>query len=551
MANWWSEYVDGLIKDVNTNLSTFDASLAQIDKDLEAKRGVGPAILRGIFKAFHLFWRAIFFVGSKAFPGPMADPKTLFAASVLNVPKESWDDTIELLAKQFDLDDRAINLLKSFSQSLEGTSPIVQGASMILIFVSILQFLMGPGMGKISQTMMRKYRPLAANPAGVMGARALDPDIDKKIWDVLARNGYSNSDIELMFAATYQRIPLNILRDIYYREGKPVAWLDHRLEELGFTPERREEIKPTFPAIPGIQDLVMMQAKEAFEPALIAKYGLGAEEPTDIYEWTRKLGLSDEWTQKYWSSHWQHPSFNQVMEMLWRTDLTLDDVWDWYKLVEIPPFWRDYLTKIAYHPYTRVDVRRMHKEGVIGDEGLIKAMTDIGYDQEHAEKMAEFYKKYNTGAEKELSRADIEKAYEDRDLSWSESLELLVSIGYDSELASFYLRRVDLEMQRAVRLERISLTKEKFLSSLITESQARNELVSYGVEIVRINELIERWLIRIIKNAKLPSKTDLDKFVRSKVIDQDGYTVEMMKLGYSEYYISLYWKHLQAGGAIE
>ena len=133
MANWWNDYVDGLIKDVNTNLSTFDASLAQIDKDLEAKRGVGPAILRGIFKAFHLFWRAIFFTGHKAFPGPMADPKALFAASVLNIPKSSWDNTIDLLARQFDLDDRTTQILKSYSQAIEGTSPVVQGAGMILI----------------------------------------------------------------------------------------------------------------------------------------------------------------------------------------------------------------------------------------------------------------------------------------------------------------------------------------------------------------------------------------------------------------------------------
>ena len=106
-------------------------------------------------------------------------------------------------------------------------------------------------------------------------------------------------------------------------------------------------------------------------------------------------------------------------------------------------------------------------------------------------------------------------------------------------------------MQRATRLERISLTKEKFLSSLVTEMEARNLLVSYGVEIARINELLDRWTVQILKNAKLPSKTDLDKFVRSEVINEDGYRVEMSKLGYSDYYINLYWKHLKAGGGIE
>ena len=165
--------------------------------------------------------------------------------------------------------------------------------------------------------------------------------------------------------------------------------------------------------------------------------------------------------------------------------------------------------------------------------------------------MAEFYKKYNARTAKELSRSDIEKAYEDRDLTYSQAVSLLGAIGYDEEIADFYLSRVELEMQRATRLERIALTKEKFLSSLVTESGARNLLVSYGVEIARINELLDRWTVQVLKNAKLPSKTDLDKFVRSEVINEDGYRVEMDKLGYSTYYIDLYWKHLKAGGGIE
>lgn len=546
---WWDDYLAELIKNTNTNLSTFDDSLAAIDADLMAQRGVGPAILRGIFKAFHLFWRAIFFVGNKVFPGPIADPKVLFAASAVNVPKESWDATINRLATMFDLDSGAVKTLKSFGQALEGTSPIVQGASLILTYVAILQFLMGPAVGKINQSLLTRYRPVAANPGSILGARALDPSIDERIWKAMARNGIDEDDIELLFLSTYMRLPLEIIRDVYYREGKPVEWVDHRLEELGLTPERREEVKKTFPIIPGIQDLIMMQAKEAFELDQIAKFGLGAEAPTDIYEHTRKQGLSDDWTNKYWISHWEHASYGQVMEMLHRGYISLDDVYEWYRLVEIPPYWRDLLTKIAYSPYTRVDVRRMHAAGVIGDDELIQAMKDIGYDQEHAEKMAEFYKRYNAGTEKELSKADIEKAYEDRDLSYSTAINLLTMIGYNSEIANFYLSRIDLEMERATRLERIELVKEKMLANLYSADQARNALIGYGVTLERIAELLDRWNVQVVKNTKLPSKTDLDKFVRARVLDESGYRTEMNKLGYDKRYTDLYWQYLETGGA--
>jgi hypothetical protein len=548
---WFEDWKERLRAQYRARSIRVEKEATELEEKLEGEKGLGAAVLRGIYKSA-TFLSTKWIEGiRKVSPGTIENFDALISGEMLEVPTSVWEINIDRISKGLGLSSAEVGQLKAMHQTLEGVSPIVRGLSVILLYTNIIQFLAGPAMGKMQQTLLSRFRPVAPQPGAVMGARGLDPNLDKQIWSVLERNGIKESDIELMFAATYQRYSVGEARNMFYRGILTEDGLNHRLTEMGFTPERISELKQVFPTIPGIQDLIMMQAKEAFEPALISKYGLGAEEPTDIYQWTRKLGLSDEWTQKYWSSHWQHPSMNQVMEMLWRTDLTLDDVWNWYKLVEIPPFWRNYLTEIAYHPYTRVDVRRMHAQGVLDDTDLIKAMTDIGYDQEHAEKMAEFYKKYNTRAEKDLSRADIEKAYEDGDLSEGDALYLLGTIGYDAELSAFYLRRVDLEKQRAVRLERIQLTKEKFLSSLITESQARNELVSYGVQVPRINELIERWVVQIIKNAKLPSKTDLDKFVRSKVIDQDGYTVEMMKLGYSEYYISLYWKHLQAGGAIE
>lgn len=417
----------------------------------------------------------------------------------------------------------------------------------IMVMVGLLTSLAQVVTGEGGKDLMRRYHPNVPSAGEILRTSFIDPSRHEQVVKALQQGGYTKEDIELMYVANYALYPEEYVRSLFYRGVLTEEQADNRLSEQGYTPERITELKEGWPVIPGIQDLVMMQAKEAFEPALISKYGLGAEEPTDIYEWTRKLGLSDEWTQKYWSSHWQHASYAQVMEMLHRGYIDAESVYDWYRLVEIPPYWRDLLTKIAYSPYTRVDVRRMHAEGVLDDDDLIQAMKDIGYDQTHAEKMAEFYKKYNTRAGKELSRADIEKAYEDRDLSWSESLELLVSIGYDSGLAFFYLRRVDLEMERAIRLERIDLTKEQFLSNLITEATARNNLVSYGLEIVRVNELIYRWKIQVVKNMKLPSKTDLDKMLRNEIIIEDEYVEQMDKLGYRMQYIDWYLKLIYKG----
>jgi len=531
-----------------------DRILAEIEAR-EAEAGDVPFALRGLYRVGLKVAKIIIVPILATLVGTGKDVKegidAVATGEALKVEITRDDSWWKSVLVQFGFPQKTIDLISGTMGELQ-TGPVwLRSLPTIMMAMGLFGRIAAIVSGDPAKDLLRRFHPNTPSPGEVIKAAFIDPSRYEQVVKVMQQNGLSQEDIDLLFVNNYTLYTEQYVRALYFRGALTVEEANNRLSELGYTPERITELKQGWKVIPGIQDLVMMQAKEAFEPDLISKYGLGAEEPTDIYEWTRKQGMDDEWTQKYWSSHWQHASYNQVMEMLHRGYIKEEDVYDWYRLVEIPPYWRDLLTKIAYSPYTRVDVRRMHAAGVIGDDALIQAMKDIGYDKEHAEKMAEFYKKYNAGSAKELSRADIEKAYEDGDLTYAQAVGALASIGYDEAIADFYISRIELEKQRATRLERIDLTKEKLLSNLIDISKARNLLVSYGVEIVRINELIDRWQVLLIKNAKLPSKTDLDKFVRSKVIDHDGYFLEMGKLGYSEYYVNLYWRYLEAGGAVE
>ena len=531
-----------------------DRILAEIEAR-EAEAGDVPFALRGLYRVGLKVAKIIIVPILATLVGTGKDVKegidAVATGEALKVEITRDDSWWKSVLVQFGFPQKTIDLISGTMGELQ-TGPVwLRSLPTIMMAMGLFGRIAAIVSGDPAKDLLRRFHPNTPSPGEVIKAAFIDPSRYEQVVKVMQQNGLSQEDIDLLFVNNYTLYTEQYVRALYFRGALTVEEATNRLSELGYTPERITELKQGWKVIPGIQDLVMMQAKEAFEPDLISKYGLGAEEPTDIYEWTRKQGMDDEWTQKYWSSHWQHASYNQVMEMLHRGYIKEEDVYDWYRLVEIPPYWRDLLTKIAYSPYTRVDVRRMHAAGVIGDDALIQAMKDIGYDKEHAEKMAEFYKKYNAGSAKELSRADIEKAYEDGDLTYAQAVGALASIGYDEAIADFYISRIELEKQRATRLERIDLTKEKLLSNLIDISKARNLLVSYGVEIVRINELIDRWQVLLIKNAKLPSKTDLDKFVRSKVIDHDGYFLEMGKLGYSEYYVNLYWRYLEAGGAVE
>jgi len=544
---WWDDYKEKARRQYQLRAATAKRDADQLEKRLENERGLGNAVLRGILKITN-FLSAKFVDGiTKLFPNAAADAEALLSGEAMEIPDSVWEAHINNLAEGLNLSESEKGILLNLYQSIEGASPIVRGLSFVFLYTNIIGYLGGPALGKLTQSLNRRFRPSAPDPAAVMAARGLDPEIDAAIWEVCRKAGLTDKDIELYFAATYTRQDVSTIRNIYYREGKTEEWLNHRLFEHGFTPERIDEIKTVLPTIPGIQDLIMFQAKEQFEPDLIAKFGLHAEAPTEIYEWTRKLGLSDEWTTKYWGAHWTHPSYSQVMEMLHRRFITPEDVWEWFKLVEIPPYWRELLQKISYSPYTRVDARRMHDIGVLSDEELVGVYMDIGYDREHAEKLVEWTVKYNLDNDKEITRSDILKGYEDGDLTVNETVTLLKQIGYREDHAYYLVWSIDNEKIRAARLDLIEYVKAQFLSHLVPETEARNVLIANGLGQTRINELITRWKTIQINNTKLPSKTDLDKMLKAGVIGKDRYYQEMGFIGYRKGYVDLYYE-LATGG---
>lgn len=539
---WWENYKARAKEQYQIRANAAKKDAAELERRLETERGLGNAVLRGIMKVTN-FLSAKFVDGiTRLFPDAAAEAEALLSGNVMEVPNSVWEAHINNLAKGLDLSAGEKEILQNLYQSIEGASPLIRGLSFVFLYTNIVGFLSGPALGKLNQSLMHRFRPTAPDPAAVMQARGLDPELDKRIWEVCRKAGLTDSDIELYFAATYTRQDIGSIRNIFYRTGANEAWLNHRLFEHGYTPERIEELKKIFPTIPGIQDLIMFQAKEQFEPDLIAKFGLHAEAPTEIYEWTRKLGLSDEWTVKYWGAHWAHPAYAQVMEMLHRRFITEEDVWEWFKLVEIPPYWRELLMKISYSPYTRVDARRMHDIGVLSDEELVGVYMDLGYDREHAEKLVQWTVKYNLDNDKEITRSDILKGYEDGDLTVNDAVTLLKQIGYREDHAYYLVWMVDNEKIRAARLDLIEYVKAQYLSHLIPETEARNVLIANGVSQSRVNELITRWKTIQINNTKLPSKTDLDKMLKAGIIAKERYYQEMGFLGYRKGYVDLYYQ---------
>ncbi len=75
--------------------------------------------------------------------------------------------------------------------------------------------------------------------------------------------------------------------------------------------------------------------------------------------------------------------------------ITDQDVWDWFRLVEIPPYWRDNLIKLIWEVPTRVDIRRFLDMGTIDETRLREYYGQLGYHGKALDDYVLWTKVYN------------------------------------------------------------------------------------------------------------------------------------------------------------
>jgi len=383
------------------------------------------------------------------------------------------------------------------------------------------------------------------------------------------------------------------------------------LKDQGWDDDRIEALKLITQAYPALADVVRFYAKEAFEPDMIAKYGL--DEETPAYEGTlfQKLGVSKEVSDLYWISHWEHATFMQMREMLHRGLLTGSkeapeepvgyggwaardaegeaEMYEWYRVVEIPPIWRNLLTASLWNVPTRVDVRRWWDMRTISEEEMIGIYHRQGYhgkDLENyilwtkvyvafpdliarwtkgwitidevrseltalgmpADRLEEFIQmKVKTGEpervanERDLTKTDIYKGVKTGAITRDEGIELLTELGFDEEEADFLMEiNIPLDQVDVVVKER-ELTKSDILKGLKTEVITRDEAGDRLLGL-RYSPADAEFLLRIFDAQVSPpvepklreaSKADILLGVKKGLITpEEGYSM-LLDLGFT------------------
>lgn len=359
--------------------------------------------------------------------------------------------------------------------------------------------------------------------------------ISKSDYDVICkRNGFSSEISQNMFDSQVKLLNETDLISAWRRGIITEDKLEKDLSKLQYTAEDIENIKKVSEYYPSPSDLVRFAVREVYSPEIVKTYGLTEDFPQEFLDAAYKAGLTEEQAKNYWAAHWELPSILQGFEMLHRGVITQDELNTLLRTHDVMPYWREKLTQISYNPLTRVDVRRMYALGVLDRAGVKKSYLDIGYSEENAELMTDFTIKYESNEDAGLTRSSITSAYKKGLITGEQFTEYLQRLGYADETIQFYAELTDFEIYNEEMDSLVESITQQVDLGVYTIEEANIMLTSLDLPSVYVSTIVNKLKLKQTVKAKIPSKSDVENWLKLNIINEKTYSDYMVKQGYSE-----------------
>ncbi len=363
----------------------------------------------------------------------------------------------------------------------------------------------------------------------------------------LRKTGYTESVANILLETSIFTVPpaelvVWWLRDIIDDEAFKVG-----LQRQGWIQEDIDRLRIAAFFIPPVQDLITMSVREVFTPDVAERFGQFEDFPPEFVKQAKKQGLSEEWAKNYWAAHWALPSVNMGFDMLHRGVIDDNDLSLLLRATDVMPFWRDKLIQISFNPLTRVDIRRMHKVGVLTEEEVNRAYLDVGYNDVNAKRLTDFTLRLNGAAGddneatlSELTRSNVLRFYNDAVVDRDTAINVLLSTGLSQDAAELFILSADLSIQADERKDAIDTIVERVKGGIIDFDQAQDDLNRLGLEELEKQRAINVLVRAQARRNKIPSKSDLDKFLDAGIIESDDYLLNVRLLGFSDVWARRY-----------
>jgi len=350
--------------------------------------------------------------------------------------------------------------------------------------------------------------------------------------------------------------------DLFEAERRGVSEANNTNESLarqGFTDDAIEILRKLNINVPGVQDVVHFAVRDVYDPSIVSQFKLkdnmgpflkNAEQ--DL----KRAGISNDAAEKYWMAHWVLPSVQQGFEMLHRGFIDETALISLMRAADINTFWAENLIKTAFTPFTRVDVRRMHKLGLLSDTEIVRAYKDIGYDDDKAAKLRDFTIAYNadpeeaektdkdkkTIAERDLTKSDVLRAFRDGTITKDKASAFLSTLGYSSVEADLLLAREIHRIESSLIDSYVSTYKNLYVRGVLDKEEIRKQLKDIPLTVEHIKQLFTLWDLERLAKLDLPSKAEILRFLKKELVDEDWARKWLARINIDEEFIDLFIK---------
>jgi hypothetical protein len=338
------------------------------------------------------------------------------------------------------------------------------------------------------------------------------------LWEAAGQQVWQKIPVRLMDIGTLVRLKYKGLISESYFNGE--------MGKQGFSTEAITGFVNDYKFVPTPGDVIKWSVREAFYEDYVRKYGLDDEYPIQMEEYGKVLGMATKELKYFWRSHWELPSSYQGFEMLHRDIITSEDLDTLFMAADIMPFWRDKLAKISYSVYTRVDIRRMFKAGVIDRAAVKRGYLDRGYDDEHAENLTIWTVSDTISKERDLTRGNIEKLYEEGQITREKAGEYLLGLRYDEDESEYLLSLTDIKIASETEKELLGLWNEQFRVHEIDIKGLESNLNTLTITTEKKKRIVAKAKRIELGFITKPAKADLIKWYSNSIIKKEKFSEE-------------------------
>ena len=350
----------------------------------------------------------------------------------------------------------------------------------------------------------------------------------------LGQLGYDSPPITELLRLVPQLVDANSHLAMWLRKEIDESELNTRLAELGLEDRERETLRTLAFFIPPVQDLVRFAVREAFEPELAASLGFTEGLPPEFVEAAALQGVSKDWAEKYWISHWVFPSTGQVLEMFQRDIITLEQVKEAFKALDIAPLWQQRLIDIGFLPMGRIDIRRARRLGVLSFDDMVTRYRHTGYSPEDAKILSDFTELDINDSLIGQGEARITTLFREGFLTESEFRDFLDRLGRTDEQIEL-LVSTQLLIREADHVKDLTnALRSQFNKRRISEVEAAAQLALFGVPPENISRLLREWIETREARRSILGIADIRKARKKGILDDKEFREILVEKGFGE-----------------